>query len=102
MNGRIRMVSSQKTTEAAARQRCMATEKREGEMEQVSMGMGVEATVSRQKMTNLAVFASLIGTTIEWYDFFLYGTITGLVFGKLFGDYPLDAGKRGRPQRSWR
>ncbi|HUZ63765.1 MAG TPA: MFS transporter [Acetobacteraceae bacterium] len=53
-------------------------------MEQVSMGMGVEATVSRQKMTNLAVFASLIGTTIEWYDFFLYGTVTGLVFGKLF------------------
>ena len=28
--------------------------------------------------------ASLIGTTIEWYDFFLYGTAAALVFGKLF------------------
>jgi metabolite-proton symporter len=31
-----------------------------------------------------AVVASTIGTTIEWYDFFLYSTITGLVFAKLF------------------
>ena len=31
-----------------------------------------------------AVIASTVGTTIEWYDFFLYGQMTGLVFGKLF------------------
>src|SRR6059058_2190646 len=31
-----------------------------------------------------AILASTIGTTIEWYDFLLYGTVTGLVFGKLF------------------
>jgi hypothetical protein len=31
-----------------------------------------------------AVMASTIGTTIEWYDFFLYSTITGLAFAKLF------------------
>jgi metabolite-proton symporter len=31
-----------------------------------------------------AVIASTIGTTIEWYDFFLYGTAAGLVFGKLY------------------
>lgn len=31
-----------------------------------------------------ALIASTIGTTIEWYDFLLYGTVTGLVFGKLF------------------
>src|ERR1700722_19972076 len=30
------------------------------------------------------IVASLIGTTIEWYDFFLYGTAAALVFGKLF------------------
>ncbi|MGW4897748.1 MFS transporter [Kitasatospora sp. NPDC004240] len=30
------------------------------------------------------VGASLIGTTIEWYDYFLYGTAAALVFGKLF------------------
>jgi MFS transporter, MHS family, shikimate and dehydroshikimate transport protein len=29
-------------------------------------------------------FASFVGTTIEWYDFFLYGTASALVFGKLF------------------
>ncbi|HWB45587.1 MAG TPA: MFS transporter [Hyphomicrobiaceae bacterium] len=31
-----------------------------------------------------AVIASTIGTAIEWYDFFLYSTVTGLVFARLF------------------
>lgn len=31
-----------------------------------------------------AVIASTIGTTIEWYDFFLYSVVTGLVFARLF------------------
>jgi len=31
-----------------------------------------------------AVIAATVGTTIEWYDFFLYGTAAGLVFGKLY------------------
>lgn len=30
------------------------------------------------------IVASLIGTTIEWYDFFLYGTAAALVFNRLF------------------
>ena len=30
------------------------------------------------------MIASTIGTAIEWYDFFLYSTVTGLVFAKLF------------------
>ena len=31
-----------------------------------------------------AVVASTVGTTIEWYDFFLYGTAAALVFPRLF------------------
>jgi MFS family permease len=31
-----------------------------------------------------AVVASTIGTAIEWYDFFIYGTAAGLIFGKLY------------------
>ena len=31
-----------------------------------------------------AVIASTVGTTIEWYDFFLYGTAAALVFPALF------------------
>ena len=40
-----------------------------------------------------AVVAATIGTTIEWYDFFLYGTAAGLVFGKLYfpDEHPLTA-----------
>jgi MFS family permease len=40
-----------------------------------------------------AVVASTVGTAIEWYDFFLYGTAAGLVFGKLYfpNENPLSA-----------
>ena len=31
-----------------------------------------------------AIIAATVGTTIEWYDFFLYSTVTGLVFAKLY------------------
>ena len=30
------------------------------------------------------VLSSLIGATIEWYDFFLYGVVAGIVFNKLY------------------
>jgi metabolite-proton symporter len=30
------------------------------------------------------IMASLVGTTIEWYDFFLYGSAAALVFNRLF------------------
>jgi metabolite-proton symporter len=38
---------------------------------------------TRSQRTKAAV-ASTIGTTIEWYDFFLYGTAAALVFPKVF------------------
>jgi MFS family permease len=37
-----------------------------------------------QAQLRRALIASTVGTTIEWYDFLLYSTMTGLVFGKLF------------------
>src|SRR2546427_5647706 len=52
------------------------------------MPMSASATSSgtedQQKMLWRAVIASTIGTSIEWYDFFLYSTVTGLVFAKEF------------------
>ncbi|TME14953.1 MAG: MHS family MFS transporter [Chloroflexi bacterium] len=38
----------------------------------------------RRKQMMRAVVASTVGTSIEWYDYFLYGTMTALVFAKLF------------------
>jgi metabolite-proton symporter len=40
-------------------------------------------TVNRSHQRR-AVLASTVGTTIEWYDFFLYGTAAALIFPKLF------------------
>jgi len=41
-------------------------------------------STEHQVQLRRAVIASTIGTAIEWYDFFLYSTVTGLVFAKLF------------------
>jgi hypothetical protein len=39
--------------------------------------------VDHRKQLRRAVVASALGTTIEWYDVFIYGIVTGLVFAKL-------------------
>jgi MHS family shikimate/dehydroshikimate transporter-like MFS transporter len=52
-------------------------------MEAVDIAGGAAVNVDARSVKSVAL-ASLIGTTVEWYDFFLYGTITGLVFDKLF------------------
>ena len=71
--------------------------------ERLLRGEGVAAFVMEPVVCNLGVvapskdapspgyresvkvaLASLIGTSIEWYDFFLYGTAAALVFNKLF------------------
>ncbi|WP_288025981.1 MFS transporter [Arthrobacter sp.] len=40
--------------------------------------------VTRKQAARRATVASVVGTTIEWYDFFLYGTAAALVFPHLF------------------
>src|SRR3989454_3154297 len=42
------------------------------------------ASAEEARQLRRAVVASTVGTSIEWYDFFLYSTATGLVFAKLF------------------
>ena len=54
-----------------------------------AIGKDIELGRERQvtgdmKSIRQVILASFIGTTIEWYDFFLYGTAAALVFNKLF------------------
>ena len=47
-------------------------------------GRGASGTEPGRTNIVKVVFASLIGTAVEWYDFFLYGSAAALVFGTLF------------------
>lgn len=42
------------------------------------------ATENPRQMAVRAIVASTVGTTIEWYDFFLYGVAAALVFPQIF------------------
>ena len=50
----------------------------------MNTAMAIEATPPSARDLRRVIVASLIGTTIEWYDFFLYGTAAALVFNTLF------------------
>jgi MFS family permease len=56
-----------------------------------AIDVGALSILEHRRQLRRAVIASTIGTTIEWYDFFIYGTVTGLVFAKLYfpGSDPL-------------
>jgi MFS family permease len=53
--------------------------------------LGQMSDSEHQACLRRAVVASTVGTTIEWYDFLIYSTVTGLVFGKVYfpGNDPL-------------
>ena len=57
---------------------------------EMAAGSGLSDSEHRAHLRR-AMIASTVGTTIEWYDFLLYGQVTALVFGKLFfpGSSPL-------------
>jgi MFS family permease len=48
---------------------------------------GLSDTEHRAQLRH-ALFASTVGTLIEWYDFLLYRTATALIFDKLYFPHP--------------
>lgn len=49
---------------------------------------GLQNQAQRTKLARRAAVASLVGTAVEWYDYFIFGTASALVFGRLF--FPSD------------
>jgi len=49
-----------------------------------SHSAGTIDEADHRRQLRRAVLAGTIGTAIEWYDFFLYSTVTGLVFARLY------------------
>jgi MFS family permease len=47
-------------------------------------GGAIRGTPEQRRQVRTALFASAVGTSIEWYDYFLYGTAAALVFPALF------------------
>src|ERR1700694_1182520 len=56
----------------------------ETEMTTAEIAMSGLSETEHSRQLRRALIASTVGTTIEWYDFLLYGTVSALVFGPLF------------------
>lgn len=48
------------------------------------VGFTSTGTIATSTDRRRVVFATIVGTTVEWYDFFIYASAAGLVFGSLF------------------
>jgi MFS family permease len=57
---------------------------REGAIMADTAAGGALSDAEHSAQLRKAVIAATVGTTIEWYDFFIYGTAAGLIFPKLF------------------
>ena len=51
---------------------------------QATRAQDAAQTAERGRQIRKAALASTVGTTIEWYDYFLYGTAAALVFPQVF------------------
>ena len=52
-------------------------------MTETTNGQGAPGQPSQRELNRVAV-SSLLGTSMEWYDYFLYGLFAALIFDKLF------------------
>ena len=52
--------------------------------EHAQVALDAAGTAEHARQVRKAAVASTVGTTIEWYDYFLYGTAAALVFPQLF------------------
>lgn len=59
---------------------------------------GTVEEVSKAELRTV-VLQSLVGTTVEWYDFFLYGTAAGIVFPSCSSPAPSRPSVRCSPSR---
>jgi MFS family permease len=59
-----------------------------------SASTAVEGSAEHSRQVRKAALASTVGTTIEWYDFFLYNTAAALIFPALF--FPESTAYAGR------
>lgn len=48
------------------------------------MTQTIQSDSAPRESVRRVAFASMIGTSVEWYDFFIFGTASALVFGRLF------------------
>src|SRR5215469_828173 len=53
------------------------------EPDEAARAAGVDEA-GRKRQRSLAAVGSVVGTSIEWYDFFLYGTASAIVFPEVF------------------
>ncbi len=51
---------------------------------ETEQGLTPTGTIASSADRRRVVFATVVGTTVEWYDFFIYASAAGLVFGQLF------------------
>src|SRR5579859_1065218 len=78
-----RIAKSDKEVGTAVRFSCLGVE---GRKMSATVGGQLVALApdERARQMKRAVIASTVGTSIEWYDYFLFGTMAGLVFPHLF------------------
>ena len=60
----------------------------------ISPASADQASAAKQQSTARVIFASFIGTAIEFYDFYVYATAAALVIGPVF--FPQSRSRAGR------